>query len=120
MTTTNYDSTFISLFLFPSISRWFDRVEERDFENLYGPYIKLRGRLVPNFNKVRYNASLVLGNSYVPLSIANTLPQAYKPIAGYHIDTEVKPLPEVSIALLVLKDKNLQRNILQPYLVYLR
>lgn len=54
-----------------------------------------KGIPVPDYNEVRYNGSLVLGNSNVAIGDAVSLPQSYKHIGGYHIDEEVKPLPEV-------------------------
>lgn len=49
-----------------------------------------------DFNTIKYNASLLLGNSQVALGDAVPLPPNYKHIGGFHIDEVVKPLPEVS------------------------
>ncbi|XP_050682427.1 UDP-glucosyltransferase 2-like isoform X1 [Leptidea sinapis] len=65
-------------------------------EEIYSKY------MVPHINSqkytpldvLRYNASLMLGNSHVSLGEASTLPQSYKPIGGYHIEKNVKPLPD--------------------------
>ncbi|XP_052756594.1 UDP-glycosyltransferase UGT5-like [Galleria mellonella] len=73
---------------------YWNGVVEREFERLLGPYLTQRGKAIPSFNDVNYNVSLVLGNSHVSLGQAIRLPQNYKPIGGYHIDTDVKPLPE--------------------------
>lgn len=70
-------------------------MEDKFYQNVFGPATALRGRQLPSFNDVRFNASLMLGNSHVSLGQATRLPQSYKPIAGYHIDPEIKPLPEV-------------------------
>ncbi|XP_050682425.1 UDP-glycosyltransferase UGT5-like isoform X5 [Leptidea sinapis] len=65
-------------------------------EEIYNKY------MVPHVNSqkytpldvLRYNASLMLGNSHVSLGEASSLPQSYKPIGGYHIERDVKPLPD--------------------------
>ncbi|XP_060805877.1 UDP-glucosyltransferase 2 [Amyelois transitella] len=73
---------------------YLDGYQRQFFTELLGPHIIKRGRPLISFDEVKYNGSLVLGNSHVSLGQATRLPQAYKPIAGYHIDTVVKPLPE--------------------------
>ncbi|XP_063832461.1 UDP-glycosyltransferase UGT5-like [Ostrinia nubilalis] len=72
----------------------FVRYERQAYEELYVPLIKMRGRPVPTYDEVKFNASLILGNSHVSLGQATRLPQNYKAVAGYHIDTNFKPLPE--------------------------
>lgn len=69
--------------------------DEERYKDIYGPAMAKRGRKLPPYQKARFNASLVLGNSHVSLGQAITLPQSYKPVAGYHIDPRVKPLPKV-------------------------
>lgn len=59
------------------------------------PIIQEQGRPAPNYNDLKYNASLLLGNSQVAIGSAVPLPPSYKHIGGYHIDEPVKPLPEV-------------------------
>ncbi|XP_061726174.1 LOW QUALITY PROTEIN: UDP-glycosyltransferase UGT5-like [Cydia pomonella] len=51
----------------------------------------MRGRQLPVLEDVKYNASLVLGNSHVAAGQATKLPQSYIPIAGFHIQDI--PLP---------------------------
>ena len=63
------------------------------------PIVKEQGRPVPNYNDLKYNASLLMGNSQVAIGSAVPLPPSYKHIGGYHIDEPVKPLPQVSEAL---------------------
>ncbi|XP_022815547.1 UDP-glucuronosyltransferase 2B15-like [Spodoptera litura] len=58
------------------------------------PILKEQGKPVPDYNVLKYNASLLLGNSQVAIGNAVPLPPSYKHIGGYHIDDEVKPLPE--------------------------
>ncbi|XP_059051819.1 UDP-glucosyltransferase 2-like [Achroia grisella] len=71
-----------------------DGLDENQFQNLIGPYITKRGKVIPGYREVQSNISLVLGNSHVSLGQATRLPQNYKPIAGYHINNEVEPLPD--------------------------
>ncbi|KOB69154.1 UDP-glucosyltransferase [Operophtera brumata] len=54
----------------------------------------VRDTTAPSFEELKYNASLVLGNSHVSMGEATRLPQNYKPIGGYHIEDTFKPLPE--------------------------
>lgn len=54
-----------------------------------------KGRSLPAYEDVVFNASLMLGNSHVSLGQPTRLPQNYKAIGGYHVDTDVKPLPQV-------------------------
>ncbi|RVE44215.1 hypothetical protein evm_011114 [Chilo suppressalis] len=69
-------------------------VANKIFNEGYGPALTMRGRLLPSLQEVSHNASLMLGNSHVSTGRPVRLPQNYIPIAGYHIEEEVKPLPE--------------------------
>ncbi|XP_028025309.1 UDP-glucuronosyltransferase 2B7-like [Bombyx mandarina] len=68
--------------------------QETLYANEIVPIIKKRGLVPPSFNDLLYNSSLVLSNTHVSYAAATRLPQNYKPIGGFHIDEEVKPLPE--------------------------
>ncbi|CAB3233305.1 unnamed protein product [Arctia plantaginis] len=68
--------------------------EEEVYQRLIAPILKKRGRPVPPYEVLRYNASLVLGNTHVALGDAFAMPQNYKHIGGYHIDKITAPLPE--------------------------
>lgn len=72
--------------------------ENEDYERILVPIIRERGYPVPSFEELRYNASLMLGNSHESLGKTMALPANYISIGGYHIDTNVKPLPEVGQA----------------------
>ncbi|XP_028166369.1 UDP-glucuronosyltransferase 2B15-like [Ostrinia furnacalis] len=67
--------------------------ENRIFQEGYGPAVAKRGRTIPSLYEVSHNASLMFGNSHFSSGRPVRLPQNYIPIAGYHIDEEVKPLP---------------------------
>ncbi|XP_041982969.1 UDP-glucosyltransferase 2-like [Aricia agestis] len=75
--------------------KWKLEAKEDDlFKEVFGPAIKKRGRELPDFNDVRYNGSMVLGNSDVSIGDNIALPQNYKNIGGYHLKNEVKPLTQ--------------------------
>ncbi|CAH2054206.1 unnamed protein product, partial [Iphiclides podalirius] len=67
---------------------------KENYEHIFGPAMAKRGKPLPLYEEIRYNASLILGNSHASLGEAIALPQGYKPIAGYHINSNVKPLPK--------------------------
>ncbi|XP_072933660.1 UDP-glucosyltransferase 2-like [Epargyreus clarus] len=67
-------------------------VETSTFERIYAPLMSRAGKRLPSYDEVRYNASLVLSNSYVSMGESIRLPQNYIPIGGYHINSIVKPL----------------------------
>ncbi|XP_038207237.1 UDP-glycosyltransferase UGT5-like [Zerene cesonia] len=69
-------------------------MEQKYYEEYIIPHIRDKSKPVPTLETLRYNASLMLGNSHPSMGGATQLPQSYKPIGGYHIDTNVKPLPE--------------------------
>ncbi|CAH2054200.1 unnamed protein product, partial [Iphiclides podalirius] len=64
------------------------------FKEMYAPIFEKRGRPTPLYEDVRYNGSLMIGNSYVVLGQATRLPQNYKSVGGFHINRTVSPLPE--------------------------
>nr|AUC64281.1 UDP-glucuronosyltransferase [Plutella xylostella] len=73
-------------------SLYFEAIENKIYEENFRPAAEARGRTLTPLNVQRYNISLMLGNSHVSLGEATRLPQSYKPIGGYHIDPDLKPL----------------------------
>ncbi|KAJ8711850.1 hypothetical protein PYW08_008804 [Mythimna loreyi] len=73
---------------------WLDGLEEQVFTSLFAPILEKRGRKLPSYHEARYNASMVLSNSYVTTSGGAALPQSHKFIGGYHIDDTVVTLPD--------------------------
>ncbi|XP_059051886.1 uncharacterized protein LOC131846569 [Achroia grisella] len=73
---------------------YLNRRYERDFEAIFKPYLTQRGRAMPLFYDVLYNAFLVLSNSHVSIGQALRLPQNYIPVGGYHINEDIQPLPD--------------------------
>ncbi|XP_059051970.1 UDP-glucosyltransferase 2-like [Achroia grisella] len=113
---------------------YWNGVIEEEVRRLIWPYLIQRGKPIPSFLEVSHNASLVLGNSHVSLGQSIRLPQNYKPIAGYHINPKVAPLPEDLKKLLDnakngliyfsmgsnLKSKDLPDNLKQGFLKIFR
>ncbi|CAG4959437.1 unnamed protein product [Colias eurytheme] len=60
----------------------------------FTPPFQKRGQALPPYEEVKYNASLILGNSHVSTGEAIRLPINHINIGGYHIDETVKPLPK--------------------------
>lgn len=71
--------------------------ENKIFQEGFGPAVAKRGRKIRSLDEVRHNASLMFGNSHVSSGRPVRLPQNYVAIAGYHINDEVQPLPNVSL-----------------------
>ncbi|XP_013166242.1 PREDICTED: UDP-glucuronosyltransferase 2B10-like [Papilio xuthus] len=73
---------------------FYENIEKNLYEEIFSPILKKRGiTTLPEYDILRYNASLILGNTDPSIGQALALPENYIPIAGYHID-EVKPLPQ--------------------------
>ncbi|XP_049866947.1 UDP-glucosyltransferase 2-like isoform X2 [Pectinophora gossypiella] len=68
--------------------------ERNDYSTIFGPIMARKGQHLPSFDDMRFNASLMFGNSHVSFGKATRLPQNFIPIGGYHIDPDVKPLPQ--------------------------
>lgn len=95
----DYSFTFLDrTYRLMSLSRiWFNDWANRykvseDFRQLYGSIVAKKGRVLPDYADVRYNASLMLGNSDVITGDIIPLPQNYKHIGGYHIKDTAEPL----------------------------
>ncbi|XP_049885625.1 UDP-glucosyltransferase 2-like [Pectinophora gossypiella] len=69
-------------------------LEKKDYEKIFGPIFEKRGKVLPPYEELRFNGSLMLGNSHVSLGQATRIPQNFKPIGGYHINPKLKPLPD--------------------------
>ncbi|KAI8437416.1 hypothetical protein MSG28_011744 [Choristoneura fumiferana] len=72
----------------------YDKMEENTYNTRIAPVIAKKGRPVPTFDEVKFNASLLIANTHVSLGQAMTLPQNCITIGGYHIDDVVQPLPK--------------------------
>ncbi|CAK1594079.1 unnamed protein product [Parnassius mnemosyne] len=76
------------------IFKWRLRHRENSMFNIaFESSVTKRGRKLPSFNEVRYNGSLMLGNSHIASGAAVRLPRNYVPIGGYHINEIIDPLP---------------------------
>lgn len=74
-------------------NRFFE-IEKKVYEKSVVPILQARGEAAPAYEDLVAKISLMLGNSHVSLGVAPRLPQSYKPVGGYHIDTKPSPLPE--------------------------
>ncbi|XP_075985046.1 UDP-glucosyltransferase 2-like [Anticarsia gemmatalis] len=73
---------------------YFDGAESRLYEKYLAPMVAKRGLKPPSFYEIQYNSSLIIANAHVSLGQALAIPQNFIPVGGYHIDEEVKPLPQ--------------------------
>ncbi|XP_052756642.1 UDP-glucosyltransferase 2-like [Galleria mellonella] len=65
--------------------------ENKSYVNAFSSAVEKRGNVLPPYSEVKYNASLILGNSDISCGHAMRLPAAYKQIGGYHI-VDIPPL----------------------------
>ncbi|XP_028177815.1 2-hydroxyacylsphingosine 1-beta-galactosyltransferase-like [Ostrinia furnacalis] len=70
--------------------------EEAAYISIFGPELKKRGMIMPDYDDLIYNASLVLSNDHHASGNTPKTPQNWKFVGGFHIEAPVKPLPEVS------------------------
>ncbi|XP_022815397.1 UDP-glucuronosyltransferase 2B10-like [Spodoptera litura] len=68
--------------------------ERRIYEAVFGPLLAKRGRPLPDYEDVMYNASLIFGNEHDATRNRASTPQNFKYIGGFHIEDPVKPLPK--------------------------
>ncbi|GBP42157.1 Ecdysteroid UDP-glucosyltransferase [Eumeta japonica] len=64
------------------------------YNEVFIPAGNIKGIVMPPYEEVKYNASLVISNSHVSLGESVRLPQNFIPVGGYHINTKLKPLPK--------------------------
>ncbi|XP_031768454.1 UDP-glucosyltransferase 2-like isoform X2 [Galleria mellonella] len=69
-------------------------VEKPVYVEVYDRAMNIRGRMLPEYEPLVYNGSLLLINSYPPLGQSMPLPQNVKYIGGHHIDNPIKTLPK--------------------------
>lgn len=79
------------------VFRYYDKMQIDTYNEWIAPHFIGRGRKPPTFEEFRYNASLVLVNSHISMGEGLRLPHNYKPVGGYHVDENIKPLPEVGL-----------------------
>lgn len=68
--------------------------EEAAYEKYFGPVLAKRGRRLPNYKELIYNASLIFGNEHHAVGNLPSTPQNFKFIGGSHIESPAKPLPK--------------------------
>ncbi|XP_050556014.1 UDP-glucosyltransferase 2-like [Spodoptera frugiperda] len=73
---------------------FFTQPEERKiYKAVFGPLLTKRGRTLPDYEDIIYNASLVFANEHGAAHNIPSTPQNFKFIGGIHIEEPVKPLP---------------------------
>lgn len=92
---------------------------ERGFYNsFFGPRFAKKNKPLPDYDTLIYNASLVLSNDYVGNGLITSVPQNFKFIGGYHIETPTKPVPTVSYLVYCLSSKFVALMIFGSFLKY--
>ncbi|XP_028167757.1 UDP-glucuronosyltransferase 3A1-like [Ostrinia furnacalis] len=94
-------------------------IEIPAYDAIFRTPMQLRKRLLPNYEDVVYNGSLLLVNSHPPLGQTLPLPQNVKLIGGHHIREPIPPLAKSLQAFMDNTKKgvifinlgNLQRNL---------
>ncbi|CAK1582396.1 unnamed protein product [Parnassius mnemosyne] len=69
-------------------------VELPAYREIYADPLQLRGKTLPEYESLVYNASFLLINSHPPLGQNIPLPRNAKYIGGHHIGLTRKPLPK--------------------------
>ncbi|CAG5010942.1 unnamed protein product [Parnassius apollo] len=69
-------------------------VDEPAYREIYAGPLQLRGKTLPEYESLVYNASLLLINSHPPLGQNIPLPRNAKYVGGHHISLTRKPLPK--------------------------
>ncbi|KAI5645836.1 UDP-glucoronosyl and UDP-glucosyl transferase domain-containing protein [Phthorimaea operculella] len=69
-------------------------LEKAVYEEAFGAILKKQGRILPTYDELRHNVSMILGNSHLSVGLPMRVPESYKSIAGYYIDENVETLPE--------------------------
>ncbi|XP_075984944.1 uncharacterized protein LOC142982368 [Anticarsia gemmatalis] len=64
------------------------------YEQTFGPAVRQRGRELPAYEEVIFNASLIFGNEHNAIAKRPMTPQNFKYIGGFHIEEPVRPLPK--------------------------
>lgn len=89
-------SILCGLYMFFLIPRFVIRPQEEVlYKNIFEPLLAMRGRTLPSFDKVAYNASLVFVNEFNALGNIPSTPQNLKFAGGQHIELPIKPLNQV-------------------------
>ncbi|XP_013166389.1 PREDICTED: UDP-glucuronosyltransferase 2B2-like isoform X1 [Papilio xuthus] len=70
-----------------------DIYERGAYKKVFSPLMALRGKSFRTYEDMMSIASLVFMNSHQGLSKADFWPEKFIPVAGYHIDEDIKPLP---------------------------
>lgn len=85
------------------------------YNSVYPEIAAKRGVTLSPYSEAVYNASLMLVNSHPSIGGSIKLPQNVKNVGGYHIDTDVKPLPKVNLLYSCLYYYHVLTRLLKAY-----
>ncbi|CAK1545456.1 unnamed protein product [Leptosia nina] len=68
--------------------------EQAIYRRMFEPIVNSRGGNLPDYDDIRYNASLAFTTSHISYGNSYVHPLALKLIGGFHIDDALKPLPK--------------------------
>ncbi|CAF4920094.1 unnamed protein product [Pieris macdunnoughi] len=69
-------------------------LEEETYRIFFEPAMNKRGKELPAYSDVKYNASIAFSGSHISLRDLPEVPSALKMIGGFHVKTQIEPLPE--------------------------
>uniref|UniRef100_A0A1L8D6E4 UDP-glucuronosyltransferase n=1 Tax=Plutella xylostella TaxID=51655 RepID=A0A1L8D6E4_PLUXY len=64
------------------------------YENIFTPLFASKGKPLPAYDDIRYNASLLFINTHQAVGRLAAIPQSAKLVGGHHIDGHFEPLPK--------------------------
>ncbi|CAK1545455.1 unnamed protein product [Leptosia nina] len=73
---------------------YYTPVEKGIYKNFFASAMSKRGKKLPDYDAVRFNASLAFSNAYVTMRDVSETPTALKNIGGFHIDTKLESLSQ--------------------------
>ncbi|XP_013166097.1 PREDICTED: UDP-glucuronosyltransferase 2B1-like [Papilio xuthus] len=71
---------------------WVNDRNVNSYDKAFKSAVVRRGRILPTLDEMKYNASLMFGNSHISTSDGIPLPRNFIEIGGYHIDGNIEPL----------------------------
>lgn len=83
-----------------NVSRYMTPIAKDTYTNIFGPAVTKRGRSLPPYEEVLYNASFVFANSHPSYGQSIRMPPNCKDVGGYWIDNQPPPLSKVLFKLI--------------------
>ncbi|XP_013139437.1 PREDICTED: UDP-glucuronosyltransferase 2B1-like [Papilio polytes] len=73
---------------------WVNDRNIKSYDEAFKSAVTKRGRTLPPLDEIKYNASLIFGNSHISTADGVPLPRNLVEIGGYHISSNVEALPK--------------------------